>query len=172
MSLSDPVEQISGFEMRNKSNTIKDIVPQPGLRRNQRTWTRARVFLFLAAVCSFLLIFASLPPVLVQSYCKILWLVLIPVWFLWLEVVSSGRAPSGWNRPGIIRSNVAYNLHLDEVLLLTAGHKTLQIKYKKWFRLNINDIQMSKKTVVCMLLPTNYHADAMISAAKAKTWFS
>lgn len=65
-------------------------------------------------------------------------------------MVSSGRAPSGGIRKGIIRSNVAYNLHLDEVLLLTAGHKTVQIKYKKLFQLNINDVQMSEKTVIEM----------------------
>lgn len=45
----------------------------------------------------------------------------------------------------IIRSNVAYNLYLDMVLVLAAGYKTVQIKCKKLFPLNINEIQVSKK---------------------------
>lgn len=34
------------------------------------------------------------------------------------------------------------------VLVLAAGYKTVQIKCKKILQLNINDIQVSKKTVV------------------------
>lgn len=55
---------------------------------------------------------------------------------------------NGGIHTGIIRSNVAYNLYLDMVLVLAAGYKTVQIKCKKILRLNINDIQVSKKTVV------------------------